>query len=87
MTMDQSNQGNQNTNEENEGEAGKRVAHKLFKANMKLVYLDNISQGVVSAIDILQKFIVIVVAVILLVKLILQCGWHFSFLHRIYFQM
>ena len=33
---------------------------------MKLVYLDNISQGVVSAIDILQKFIVIVVAVILL---------------------
>ncbi len=54
------------TNKEKEGENGKRVAHKLFKANMKLVYLDNISQGVVSAIDILQKFIVIVVAVILL---------------------
>lgn len=54
------------TNEKKEGEAGKSVVHKLFKANMKLVYLDNISQGIVSALDILQKFIVIVVAVILL---------------------
>lgn len=54
------------TNEDKEGEAGRGVAHKLYKANMKLVYLDNISQGIVSALDVLQKFIVIVVAVILL---------------------
>ncbi len=54
------------TNEEKEGEAGRIVAHKLYKANMKLVYLDNISEGIVSALDVLQKFIVIVVAVILL---------------------
>ena len=54
------------TNEEREGEAGKTVAHKLYKANMKLVYLDNISQGIVSVLDVLQKFIVIVVAVVLL---------------------
>lgn len=54
------------TNEGREGEAGRGVAHKLYKANMKLVYLDNISMGVVSAIDVLQKFVVIVVAVILL---------------------
>ena len=54
------------TNEEKEGEAGRNVAHKLYKANMKLVFLDNISQGIVSAPDVLQKFIVIVVAVILL---------------------
>ena len=54
------------TNEEREGEAGRTVAHKLYKANMKLVYLDNISQGIVSVLDVLQKFIVIVVAVVLL---------------------
>ena len=54
------------TNEDKEGEVGRGVAHKLYKANMKLVYLDNISQGIVSALDVLQKFIVIVVAVILL---------------------
>lgn len=54
------------TNEEKEGEAGRSVAHKLYKANMKLVFLDNISQRIVSALDVLQKFIVIVVAVILL---------------------
>lgn len=54
------------TNEKNEDGAGKTVAHKLYKANMKLVFLDNVSQGVVSALDVLQKFVVIVVAVILL---------------------
>ena len=54
------------TNEEKEGEAGKEVAHRLYKANMKLVFLDNISQGIVSVIDVLQKFAVIVVAVVLL---------------------
>lgn len=54
------------TNEEREDKKGKAVARKLYKANMKLVYLDNISQGIVSALDVLQKFIVIVIAVILL---------------------
>lgn len=54
------------TNEEKEGENGRTVAHKLYKANMKLVYLDNLSEGIVSALDVLQKFAVIVVAVILL---------------------
>ncbi len=54
------------TNEDQEGKNGKLVARKLFKANMKLVFLDNISQGIVSALDVLQKFIVIVIAVILL---------------------
>ena len=54
------------TNEGTEEKKGKAVAHKLFRANMKLVYLDNISQGIVSALDVLQKFIVLVIAVILL---------------------
>lgn len=54
------------TNEDKEGEVGKTVAHKLYKANMRLVFLDNMSEGIVSAIDILQKFIVIVIAVVLL---------------------
>ena len=54
------------TNEDQEGENGKAVARKLFRANMKLVYLDNISEGIVRAMDVLQKFIVIVIAVILL---------------------
>ena len=56
------------TNEKEENENGQRVAHKLFRANMKLVRLDNISQGVASAMEVLQNFIVIVVAVILLQK-------------------
>lgn len=54
------------TNEEREGDMGEDVAQKLLKANMKLVHLDNISTGIVTVIDILQKFIVVVVAVILL---------------------
>ena len=56
------------TNEKKEEEEGKKTAHKLYRANMKLVFLDNISAGVVSVLDILQKFVVIVVAVILLQK-------------------
>lgn len=67
------------TNEAQEGENGKRVAHKLYKANMKLVYLDNISQGIVSVIDILQKFIVIVVAVILLQKGVIDVSMWLAF--------
>ena len=54
------------TNEAEETENGKSVAHKLLRANMKLVHLDNISTGIVAVLDVLQKFVVIVVAVILL---------------------
>ena len=54
------------TNEAEEGESGKAVAHKLLRANMKLVQLDNISTGITSALDVLQQFIVVVVAVLLL---------------------
>lgn len=56
------------TNEEKEDEGGKLVAHRLFKAQMKLVHLDNISSGIIAAMDVLQKIIVVVVAVILLQK-------------------
>ena len=56
------------TNEEKEGQAGRGAAQEIMKANMKLVQLDNIAQAAVSVIDILQKFIVVVVAVILLQK-------------------
>lgn len=56
------------TNEEKEGEAGQNAARKLLKANMKLVHLDNISMAASSVFDILQKFIVVVVAVVLLQK-------------------
>lgn len=54
------------TNEAAEGEQGKGAAKRLLDANMKLVHLDNISLGASSVLDILQKFIVVVVAVILL---------------------
>lgn len=56
------------TNEEKEGKNGEEAAGKLLKANMKIVHLDNIASGLVSVMDILQKFIVVVVAVILLQK-------------------
>ena len=56
------------TNETKEGENGEEAAGKILKANMKLVQLDNIANGIVSVIDILQKFVVVVVAVILLQK-------------------
>lgn len=54
------------TNEQSENEKGRQAANELLKANMKLVHLDNISAGIVAVIDILQKFIVVVIAVILL---------------------
>ena len=54
------------TNEAEETENGNSVAHKLLRANMKLVHLDNISTGIVAVLDVLQKFVVVVVAVILL---------------------
>lgn len=54
------------TNEEKEGVAGQEASKKLYAANMKIVGLDNISLGALSVIDIAQKFVVVVVAVILL---------------------
>ncbi len=54
------------TNEEQEGKAGADASKKLFDANMRLIRLDNLSLGAASVIDILQKFIVVVVAVVLL---------------------
>ena len=56
------------TNEEQEAKAGEKAAKEIMGAEMKLVQLDNIAQGAVSAMDVLQKFIVVVVAVILLQK-------------------
>lgn len=53
-------------NEAQETKGGEQAANELLKANMKLVHLDNISTGIVSVLDILQKFIVVVVAVLLL---------------------
>ena len=54
------------TNESFESENGREAAGEIMKANMKLVKLTNISSGIVAVIDILQKFIVVVIAVILL---------------------
>lgn len=54
------------TNEKSENEKGRQTAFGLLKANMRLVRLDNISAGISAFLDILQKFIVVVVAVILL---------------------
>ncbi len=53
-------------NEQAEGEAGEAASEELLRANMKLVQLDNLSVGATAVIDLLQKFIVIVVAVLLL---------------------
>ncbi len=54
------------TNEESEDEQGRGAAKQLLKANMKIVHLDNIATGASAVLDVLQKFIVIVVAVILM---------------------
>lgn len=54
------------TNEEQELKNGDKASGQLLKANMKIVHLSNISTGILAVIDILQKFIVVVVAVILL---------------------
>ena len=54
------------TNEESEDEQGRGAAKQLLKANMRIVHLDNIATGASAVLDVLQKFIVIVVAVILM---------------------
>lgn len=54
------------TNEQAEEKLGEEAAKKIMKANMKIVHWDNVSIGATSVMDILQKFIVVVIAVILL---------------------
>lgn len=54
------------TNEKSEEDVGKDASKKILDANMKLVHLDNIALAASSLLDILQKFIVVVVAVVLL---------------------
>lgn len=54
------------TNEGFESKNGREAAGEIMKANMKIVKLTNISSAIVAVIDILQKFIVVVIAVILL---------------------
>lgn len=56
------------TNEEKERLAGEEAARGLLKANMRIVHLDNIATTMLSVFDILQKFVVVIVAVILLQK-------------------
>lgn len=54
------------TNEEEERVNGEKAADELKKANMRIVHQDNIASVIVSVMDILQKFVVIIVAVYLL---------------------
>lgn len=54
------------TNEAREERNGEEAAHALLKANMRIVHQDNIAMAASSVMDILQKFAVIVVAVVLL---------------------
>ena len=54
------------TNEAAEGEKGQQVAGEILKANMKVVRVENVASGIAAVIGILQKFVVVVVAVILL---------------------
>lgn len=56
------------TNEKKEEANGENVANELLKANMRIVHQDNIASAFVAAMDVLQKFVVIIVAVILLQK-------------------
>lgn len=54
------------TNEDEEQKNGENAANELLKANMRIVHQGNISEVFMSVMDILQKFVVILVAVILL---------------------
>lgn len=54
------------TNETKETEMGERASEEILKANMRIVHQDNISEVCLSVLDILQKFVVVVTAVILL---------------------
>lgn len=52
--------------EKREKAAGEQAAQELYKANMRIVHQENIAVGIVSVLDVAQKFVVIVVAVLLL---------------------
>lgn len=54
------------TNEDEEQKNGEAAANELLKANMRIVHQGNISEVCMAVMDILQKFVVILVAVILL---------------------
>lgn len=67
------------TNEKAETENGKNASNELLKVNMKIVGIDNIATGVVSAIDVLQKFVVVVVAVVLLQRRLIDMAMWLAF--------
>lgn len=54
------------TTEPEEVSKGEAVAEALLKANMRIVHQDNVATALVSVMDVLQKFVVVVVAVVLL---------------------
>lgn len=54
------------TNEAEEERKGKEACQQLLKADMRIVHQDNIAIAITSVMDILQKFAVVVVAVVLL---------------------
>lgn len=54
------------TNEEEERGNGENAAKEILKANMRIVNQSNIAETMMAVMDILQKFVVVVVAVILL---------------------
>lgn len=54
------------TNEKQEEKNGENASRELLKANMRIVHQDNVASAMISVMDILQKFVVIVVAVLLL---------------------
>lgn len=54
------------TNEEKEQKNGVSASEELMKANMRIVHQENVSIAITSTMDVIQKFVVIVVAVILL---------------------
>lgn len=67
------------TNEKTETENGKNASNELLKVNMKIVGIDNLATGVVSAIDVLQKFVVVVVAVVLLQRRLIDMAMWLAF--------
>lgn len=54
------------TNEVEEEQKGQEACQQLLKANMRIVHQDNVAIAITSIMDILQKFAVVVVAVMLL---------------------
>lgn len=67
------------TNEQEEELNGEKACNELLKANMHLTHQSNISTAILSVIDILQKFVVIVIAVMLLRKKEIDLAMWLSF--------